>query len=256
MPTLLLINPNTSASVTETLRRRALEQASSAGAGAAVRAVTARFGAPYISDEVSLAVAAHASLDCFADDRARHGDADAVLIGCFGDPGLEALRELAGARVHGLAEAAMVEAARRGRFAIVTGGRRWPPVLRRLAHGIGVGDALAGIEVVDRTGAELAADEAAAHELLLGACRAAIDRYQPDCLVLGGAALTPMAAALAGRLPVPLLDSVETALQVTWATAQRSAAAAPRVSPPPPSAGLDDLGTRLAAVLNRKETFL
>jgi hypothetical protein len=38
-----------------------------------------------------------------------------VLIGCFGDPGLFALRESSACPVTGLAEASFIEAARRGR---------------------------------------------------------------------------------------------------------------------------------------------
>ena len=232
MPTLLILNPNTTPAVTEMLRRRAVELAPTGGQA---RAVTASFGARYISDEAAVAVAAHAAMDAFAADRALHGAADAVLIGCFGDPGLDALRDLAAEPVHGLAEASMLEAARLGRFAIVTGGVRWPPMLRRLAWSLGVADALAGIEVVDRTGAELAADVAAAHALLLGACEAAISRHRPDALVLGGAALTSMAPALAARLPVPLLDSVSTALQTAWRSASLAASrpTAGLQSPPP-----------------------
>ena len=58
---------------------------------------------------------------------------DGVLIGCFGDPGLFALREVSGCPVTGLAEASFIRAAALGPFAIVTGGERWKPMLQRLA---------------------------------------------------------------------------------------------------------------------------
>jgi len=54
--------------------------------------------------------------------------------GLIGDPGLLALRESSPAPVSGLAEAAFMDAARHGRFAIVTGGARWAPMLQRLAQ--------------------------------------------------------------------------------------------------------------------------
>ena len=120
---LLLINPNTST------RDHAASGADAAAAGCpkdvqlALR--TATFGARYIACEASHAVAGAAVLQSWAEQLAECGQAaplDGVLIGCFGDPGLFALRESSACPVTGLAEASFIEAARRGPFAIVTGG--------------------------------------------------------------------------------------------------------------------------------------
>ncbi|MFT4195789.1 aspartate/glutamate racemase family protein, partial [Ottowia sp.] len=119
MSTLLLINPNTTAEVTALLRTH-VQQA--LGDAVRIHALTARFGAPYIACEASYAVAQHAVLDAWALARAQGLEPSAVLIGCFGDPGLLALRDAAGVPVAGLAGAAFDAAARHGRFAIVTGG--------------------------------------------------------------------------------------------------------------------------------------
>lgn len=120
MRQLLVINPNMSAHVSALLQRHAQ---AAAGSHVAVRTATARFGAPYIACEASYAVAAHAALDVWAHEITQpHSPPDAVLIGCFGDPGLMALRESSPVPVTGLAEASFIEAARHGRFAIVTGG--------------------------------------------------------------------------------------------------------------------------------------
>ena len=132
MRQLLIINPNTSASVSALLQTHAQQ---AAGSHARVRTVTARFGAPYISCEASYAVAGHAVLDSWAAALAQDEPApDAVLIGCFGDPGLLALRETSPAAVTGLAEASFMAASRHGRFAVLTGGQRWQPMLERLAR--------------------------------------------------------------------------------------------------------------------------
>jgi len=207
MSTLLLINPNTSWTISELLRTHAQ---AAAGPGVEVRLQTARFGAPYIACEASYAVAAHAALDGWA--RALvPGERrfDAVLIGCFGDPGLHALREAAAAPVTGLAEASFIAAARLGRFAIVTGGERWKPMLERLALGLGFGTALAGIEVVPATGAQLAADPVAAQAVLAEACAAALRRFDGvQSLILGGAGLAGMAARIQPGIAVPVIDSV------------------------------------------------
>lgn len=203
---LLVVNPNTSASVTELLQKHVQAEA---GLHVRVRSVTARFGAPYISDEASYAVAGHATLDAWAAALVQDQAApDAVLIGCFGDPGLLALRESSPVPVTGLAEAAFVEAARHGRFAVVTGGAKWGPMLQRLAQALGHAQALAGIHTVIPTGAQLAADPSAARQLLTQACQDAVRQMDVQAVILGGAGLAGMAAAIQPQLGVPVIDSV------------------------------------------------
>ncbi|MDB5870567.1 MAG: Asp/Glu racemase [Ramlibacter sp.] len=204
MRELLVINPNTSSSVSELLQRHVQAEA---GLHVRVRTVTARFGAPYIADEASFAVASHATLDAWAAALGA-GAPDAVLIGCFGDPGLLALRESSPAPVTGLAEAAFIEAARHGRFAIVTGGARWGPMLQRLAQALGHAPALAGIHTVVPTGAQLAAEPEVARALLTQACRDAVRQLGAQAVVLGGAGLAGMAVDIQPGLGVPLIDSV------------------------------------------------
>ena len=129
MPRLLVINPNTSTSVTALLQQH-VQMA--LGQAVDVQSVTARFGAPYISSEATYAVANHSVIDAWAATVAKDGcKPDAVLIGCFGDPGLFALREGAGVPVGGLAEAAFSAAARvwplfrSQRHCMPTGTRTW-----------------------------------------------------------------------------------------------------------------------------------
>ncbi|WP_326535334.1 aspartate/glutamate racemase family protein [Pseudorhodoferax sp.] len=206
MRQLLVINPNTSAHVTALLQQHVQREA---GAGVQVQSVTARLGAPYIACEASYAVAAHAALDAWAAALAKPGSAapDAVLIGCFGDPGLFALREASPVPVTGLAEAAFAEAAQQGRFAIVTGGARWVSMLERLALALGH-QALAGIHTVAPTGAQLMADPQGARALLARACQEAAERWDAQAVIVGGAGLAGVAAAIQDQVRVPLVDSV------------------------------------------------
>lgn len=206
MRQLLVINPNTSVRFSALLQQHVQ---AAAGPQVALRTVTARFGAPYIACEASYAVAAHAALDAWAHDLAQpQARPDAVLIGCFGDPGLMALRESSAVPVTGLAEASFIEAARHGRFAIVTGGERWAPILQRLAQQLGHADALAGIHTVAPNGAQLAADPQAACTLLAQACRDVVRQTGVQAVILGGAGLAGMAAAVQPQVAVPVIDSV------------------------------------------------
>lgn len=235
---LLVINPNTTAAITALLQQHAQ---ATAGPGVVVRTVTARFGAPYIACEASHAVAAHAALDALrqALDDTAEPPPRAVLIGCFGDPGLWALRERSAAPVTGLAEAAFAEASRHGRFAVVTGGERWPPMLRRLAQALGYDAALGTILAVAPTGAQMAADPAAAQQVLLDACRDAL-ASGARAIVIGGAGLAGQAAQLQPLLPVPLIDSVAAGVRQALARAA-DAAAADTTSAPRPFASMAPL---------------
>lgn len=218
MRRLLVINPNTSQGVSDLLCRHGQKVL---GPDAEVIVRTARFGAPYIASEASYAVAGHGVLDTWAealaDEEARF---DSVLIGCFGDPGLHALREVSQLPVTGLAEASFIEAAALGRFAIVTGGERWRPILNRLADSLGFGGQLAGIQTVAPSGAHMAADPVAAHKLLAEACIHAARSWGVQAIIVGGAGLAGMAELLQPMVPVPLIDSVTAAMRHALLCAQ------------------------------------
>ena len=224
MPHLLLINPNTSPDVTALLVRHAQALAPPGGR---CDALTAPFGAAYIASEAAADVAQRAVTAAWEAYRASGGAApDAVLVACFGDPGVAALRALTSVPVLGLAEVAMRAAAGLGRYAVVTGGAAWGPMLERLAASLGLADGLAGVVTVERSGAQLLADPPAAQALLLAACHDALALGGVRAIVIGGAALADVAAPLAPLLPVPLIDNVRVGLLAAWDAA---AGSAPRV---------------------------
>ncbi|MGA2129290.1 MAG: aspartate/glutamate racemase family protein, partial [Xanthobacteraceae bacterium] len=182
---------------------------------------------------------------------AEHADgADAVLLSCFGDPGLAALREIAAVPVVGMAEAACREAALSGRFAIVTGGAAWRPMLEELVATLGLTDRLAAIRTIAPTGREIAADPAASAGMLAAQCRAAAVEDGADVVILGGAGLIGIAELIATDVPVPLIDGLAAAV-----AAARTALGAPRLVRLP---GLEapvesiGLGGRLAELLARR----
>lgn len=200
MKRVLVINPNTTESVTEMV----LSACRIALPALQWEGVTARFGAPYIASEAAYAVAAHAVLDAFEAGFQNH---HAVLIACFGDPGLLALREVARVPVLGLAQASFEAAQLLGPFAVVTGGRAWEPMLQRFARMHQLDAQLRGIFTVELTGAQIAAVPDAALDDLCRACERGVEAGA-GCIVLGGAALTGLASELQSRLPVPVLDNV------------------------------------------------
>lgn len=215
---LLLINPNTSPEITQLVVQHAR---GFAAPQTVIKGATGRFGARYVATRAAYAIAAHAALDAYAE----HGaGADVVILACFGDPGLQGLRELARQPVLGLAEAACQAAANMsGRFAIVTGGERWGPMLEEFVASIGLAKQCAGVTTVAPSGAEIARDPDAALTLLADACNEAIAKYQASSVILGGAGLAGIAARIAARVRAPLIDP----LQVAVNAAQLLAAAPP-----------------------------
>ena len=196
MPRVLLINANTTQGVSELIERHAR---AAVGGEVEWKAVTAAFGAAYISSEAAYAVAGHAALDCLEREAA---GCDAVYLACFGDPGLFALREAARVPVVGMAEASMREAAKRGRFSIVTGGPAWQPILRRLALSLDLSNELVKVRALPLPGPELAARPELISEEVE---KASEDGAQT--VIIGGAALAGLARKLESR--IPLIDSVE-----------------------------------------------
>jgi Asp/Glu/hydantoin racemase len=235
---LLLLNGNTDAAITERLATEAR-----AMCGHAIIPATARFGARYIASRAAAAIAGHAVLDALAEHvgPANPAGYDAVLIACFGDPGLEAARELSPIPVLGMAEASIAAARRLApRIALLTGGAAWVPMLEEFARLRGLGPDQVRVAAVQPTGDMIARDPGGALALLAEAARAEI-AAGAGAVVLGGAGLVGLAPRLRPLLPVPVLDCLEATLgEVANTDAHPARIAAPSIG----------LGAELAAWLS------
>lgn len=227
-PKLLIVNPNTSASITETVR--ALVHAE-LGDRFALKTATAEFGFPYIASRAAIAVAGHAVLDAVA--RALRGGyrPDVILLACFGDPGLQGLAEICGTPVVGFAEAGLEAAsACPGSFIAATRGEVWREVIGELAQTLGFADKLAGVETIDALGDD---PEAIAAFLTrrakeLGAAR----------ILIGGAGLIPTLDAIAAASGVAVLDAHRAAIAKAVRSAGAPGARGQAVSAPAQVTGL------------------
>ena len=243
---LLIINPNTTAAMTDKIRQ----------AGEAflprdwlITAVSGRFGPRYIASRATFAVASHAAIDAFAAHAAGH---ECVLLACFGDPGLDALREASAVPVIGLVEASAIEASAMGRrFSIVTGGALWEPMLRESLQMRGLAGPLASIRTVAPDGGMIARDPEAAMRLLADACTACITQDGAEVVVLGGVGLIGLAHRIEPLVGAPVICSVMAGFRA--AIAAQPTRHKPRLSPPSPiqSIGLSqELDALLAASLS------
>ncbi|TIT47901.1 MAG: aspartate/glutamate racemase family protein, partial [Mesorhizobium sp.] len=113
---ILIVNPNTTASMTATIARAASAVAASS---TEILAATSGMGPASIEGYYDEALAVPGLLDEIAG--AERNGADAAVIACFDDTGLDAARALATIPVIGICEAALVTAAFIAqRFTVVT----------------------------------------------------------------------------------------------------------------------------------------
>ena len=112
---------------------------------------------------------------------------DAVLLACFGDPGLESMQSLTAAPVTGLAQASMRYAqARNMPWAVVTAGTAWKDILEQRFAVWGARQLFKGVQVIAGSGATVLQDPCG----MLPVVNAAIEqarRAGAINVILGGA---------------------------------------------------------------------
>ena len=229
---LLLLNGNTDPTITDLLAARAVEAIPRLGLPATeIVPATAPFGARYISTRAAVAIAGHAVMAALAEHVGAGNPRGyaAAIIACFGEPGIEAARELLPIPVVGMAEASIAAAlALAPRIALLTGGALWVPMLEEFCLIRGLGRDRVLVRGVAPTGDMIARDPDGAIALLADAARAAVAQGA-GAVVLGGAGLAGLAARVAPLVGVPVLDSLDCAL----AAALAGGAGLPRVAQAP-----------------------
>lgn len=206
---LLLINPNTSTAMT---RGMCASAQAVAAPGTVVAGRQPSFGPASIEGHYDEAFGAAGVAEQM---RLAQGEGfDAVVIACFGDPGLDAARELTTAPVLGIAEAAFHAASFVATgFSVVTTMTRTCVIAERLVQRYGFERSCRGIHGTDipvlalEHGGEdcIAPIEAAAHRAL------AQDRS--GAIVLGCGGMAALCATLQQRLGVPVVDGVSAAVK-------------------------------------------
>lgn len=159
---------------------------------------------------------------------------DAVIIGCFGDPGLAAARARLQVPVVGPAQASMHLAAQLGRrFGIITVVHDVVPVLEALATSYGLGDSLGRVSAVEVPVLELRKRRHEVMDTLLRDAREAVDEGV-EVLILGCMTMgfLDVAADLQAEVGIPVLNPVLAALATAEAlTASGRAPARPEPQP-------------------------
>jgi Asp/Glu/hydantoin racemase len=243
----LLINPHISDSVSELIRAEALRSAST---GTEIEVLTAPFGVAYIETRFEAVIGAYAAAEVAA---AHHERFDAVIVAAFGDPGLAGLREALPCPVVGLTEAALASACLLGqRFSIVAISQRIRAWYRETVEHCGLVGRLASIRGLDEALPDIGNVQGTQGERLVQLAERCVDQDGADVILLAGAPLAGLARSLRGRLPVPAVDGVSSAVRHAESLVALQAGRATRGSfAPPPAKPNQGLSPALARLLDR-----
>ena len=241
---LLIINPNTSDSVTALIGAEARRSASPA---TELTVLTAAFGVAYIETRFEALIGAYATAQLAAEHVAGH---DAVIVAAFGDPGLAGLREVLPVPVLGMTESALASACLLGhRFSIIAISQRIKAWYRESVEANGLIGRLASIRALDRPLASIGGVQEEHGAQLRAMCERAVDEDGAEVIVLAGAPLAGLARSMAGALPVPVVDGVSSAVRHAESLVALNPGKATRGSfaPPPvkPHRGLPEAIARL-----------
>jgi allantoin racemase len=160
----------------------------------------------------------------------RHDQPDAVIIGCFGDPGLAPLREILECPVVGPFEAAIHLGAQLGaRIGVVTILDSVVPVLDQLVRGMGLSLRYAGAIAIDVPVLELRNDPDRVAEQMIRSGKA-LAGSGADVLVLGcmSLAFLGMAERTAPLIGAPVINSARCALKTAESLAAQQLASSRR----------------------------
>lgn len=203
-----IVNPNTTAAMTKTIAAAA---AKAARPDTVIRAVESAFGPASIEGAYDDAFAVPGLLE-----RIREGEAqgaDAHVIACFDDTGLDAARALSDAPVVGIGEAGFHLAGLLAhRFAVVTTLARSVPVLENNLLRYGLDRRCARVRATDVQVLELDNPASNARARIGVEIARALDEDRAEAIVLGCAGMADLAASLAHEFGVPVIDGVAAAV--------------------------------------------
>lgn len=203
---LLVLNPNTTASMTEKIGKAA-EQIASAGTD--IVAINPDQGPVsiegYFDEAMSLAGIISAVRG--------HSDVDGIVLACFDDTGLDAIRCMTEAPVLGIGEAAFHMASMlANKFSVVTTLSRSVPAIEHNLVRYGLAARCAKVRASDVPVLDLERKSSDARTRINAEIERAIKEDHAEAIVLGCAGMADLAGALAEEHGLPVLDGVACAV--------------------------------------------
>jgi allantoin racemase len=205
---ILIINPNSTSSMTETILASARGVAST---DAEVVGFTAPRGPNAIESYVDDAFAAPEVLQAIGSQKGF----DAYVIACSNDPGLFAARELTEAPVVGVGEAAFLQACLLApTFAVVTTLSRAVGQTWHQLDSYGLRSRCAAVLAAEVPVLETHSGADESYQALMASARSASDLHGAEAIALGCAGMSSLARRMESELRMPVIDGVAAAVSM------------------------------------------
>ncbi len=143
---------------------------------------------------------------------------DGVIIACYGDPAIEAAKELVNIPVIGIAEAALFLAPILGhKFLVLVTADTSVPRAERHIRQLGLNESLGEVRAINPgtswTIVDSLKDREKSKNLIIEACRGALDESRAEVIILGCSEMAEHAADMQQELGVPVIDPTTVAVQ-------------------------------------------
>ena len=205
---ILLYNPNTSESITNTLYDTAKLVVSE---GTTLVPMTAKKGFPYISTKVEAQITGTLVLEKIAEI---HSQYDAIIIAAFGDPGLIPAKTLFNLPIIGLGEAAMLSACLFGKkFSIISFTNAMASWYEESVEVLGLQSRYAGFRAIDGVNLTIDKIQTLHKKSLIESAKLAINIDGGEVIIFGGAPLSGFKKIVQKEISVPVIDCAEAAVK-------------------------------------------
>lgn len=199
---ILVINPNTSDKMTEDIRNTVMRVKAST---TNVEVLHPDFGPEALESFYDYQLAAFGMIRLLNKKTDMY---DGVLISCFGDPGLYAIKEICKCPVIGIAEASMCMAELLGsKFAILTASEKAVPMMDNMVLQYGKQDRLAGVFTLNMNVLDSEKYKEKTVKTLIDVGQKALEKGA-EVLIPGCAGMTGITDQVEKILGVPVLDPV------------------------------------------------
>jgi allantoin racemase len=208
---ILVINPNTTASMTDKIAAAARAVARP---DTQIIAANSQNGPASIQGFLDVALCVPGLLA----EVARHGDVDAIVIACFDDTGVDAVRTMVTVPVLGIGEAAYHAASMIStKFSVITTLSRSVPGLENNLVRYGLAAKCVRVRATDIPVLKLEEGDPATLLRIRTEIRDAIEHDKAEAIVLGCAGMADLMVRLSAEFGLPVIDGV--AAGVTFAEA-------------------------------------
>ena len=242
---ILLYNPNTSESITNTLYDTAKLVVSE---GTTLVPMTAKKGFPYISTKVEAQITGTLVLEKIAEI---HSQYDAIIIAAFGDPGLIPAKTLFNLPIIGLGEAAMLSACLFGKkFSIISFTNAMASWYEESVEVLGLQSRYAGFRAIDGVNLTIDKIQTLQKKSLIDSAKLAINIDGGEVVIFAGAPLSGFKKIVQKEISVPVIDCAEAVVkQAESAVVMNQNTVNKHKLPPKSSIGVDK---KLSQLISQK----